>query len=386
MTAATTRPARGAVGDRRDAAIVRRLAAWFERSARPLPWRTHPRDPYRTLVSEFLLQQTQASRAAERYLAIVTRWPTIDALARARPDELLRLWAGLGYYARAHRLHATARQIVRHHAGRIPSDPRALRALPGVGPYTAGAVASIAFGLPVPAVDANVARVLTRCQGWTTAQGDRLVRRRVDQFAGRLVRCAAKNPGAGRLNEALIELGALVCTPRAPDCRRCPLQRLCRGRERFVHPAGPVVAARPHRAELRCDAFVVVDRRGLVLVEPRANHGLWPGLWQVPTLECRPGVVHGSRTILRDLARPRRPVARFVHPTSHRLVRFRVFRIPPERAGRARAAAGCLARWCAPGRICTLPLPSPQLRILQLLGLVPVAQQPARRAQLSQRH
>src|SRR5579884_2685941 len=193
-------------------AFTRRLLAWYARAARDLPWR-RTRDPYRVLVSEVMLQQTQVARVTEYYPRFLARFPDLATLARARPRAVREAWDGLGYYARAANLHRLAREVARRHGGRLPADPAALRALPGVGPYTAGAVATFAFELPVPAVDTNVARVIRRA------------------FIGRR---------AWTFNQAIMELGALVCTARRPKCPECPVRPVCKtGRRATTSRASP---------------------------------------------------------------------------------------------------------------------------------------------------
>jgi A/G-specific adenine glycosylase len=199
------------------AAFRRRLLAWYRRAARDLPWR-RTRDPYRVLVSEFMLQQTQVSRVLEFYPRFLRRYPSLEALARARPARVREAWEGLGYYRRAVNLHRLARTVVREHGGRLPSEPDALERLPGVGPYTAGAVAVFAYEMPVPAVDTNVARVLRRAFGCRTAKQIRATATALQPRRGK---------SAWALNQALMELGALVCTARAPKCEACPVNRLC---------------------------------------------------------------------------------------------------------------------------------------------------------------
>lgn len=202
---------------KKHAAFRRRLLAWFRTAARDLPWR-RTRDPYRVLVSEFMLQQTQVSRVLEFYPRFLRRYPDLEALARATPRAVREAWEGLGYYRRAANLHALAREVIRHHAGTVPSDPEDLRQLPGVGPYTAGAVASFAFERPAPAVDTNASRVLRRVFGCRTAKTARAMAQRLQPKRGKT---------AWSFNQALMELGALVCTARAPKCPDCPVSRLC---------------------------------------------------------------------------------------------------------------------------------------------------------------
>jgi len=200
----------------RGAAFRRRLLGWYRTAARDLPWR-RTRDPYRVLVSEFMLQQTQVSRVLDYYDPFLRRYPTVEALAGARRSAVREAWEGLGYYRRAANLHRLAKEVVRHHDGVVPDDPAELLRLPGVGPYTAGAVATFAYEQPVAAVDTNVHRVIQRvfsCQTAKVAETAQLLQPK-------------RGKTAWSFNQALMELGALVCTARAPRCPTCPVSSLC---------------------------------------------------------------------------------------------------------------------------------------------------------------
>ena len=194
--------------------FTRKLLAWYKRNARVLPWR-QTRNPYAILVSEFMLQQTQVNRVLDYYPRFLKRFPTLDVLARSRPKAVMEAWEGLGYYARARNLHRLAREVTRLHDGTLPDQPEALRTLPGVGRYTAGAVACFAYEKSVPTVDTNVRRVLERVFGpkdvWALAE--QIVPKRGER--------------AWRFNQALMELGALVCTARKPKCPDCPVRNDC---------------------------------------------------------------------------------------------------------------------------------------------------------------
>src|SRR2546425_1048934 len=214
--------------------FTRKLLAWWARAARDLPWR-RTRDPYRVLVSEFMLQQTQVSRVAEYYPRFLERFPNLEALARARPRTVREAWDGLGYYARASNLHALARVVSNDLDGALPDDPDELIKLPGIGPYTAGAVASFAYEKPVPAVDTNVRRVLSRVFFGDDRQRvsrERLTRqrpippRRIWDLARALVPRDGKR--AWKFNQAIMELGALICVARKPRCPQCPVRPVCR--------------------------------------------------------------------------------------------------------------------------------------------------------------
>jgi A/G-specific adenine glycosylase len=207
-------------------AFTRKLLAWWARAARDLPWR-RTRDPYRVLVSEFMLQQTQVSRVAEYYPRFLDRFPDLGSLARARPRAVREAWDGLGYYARASNLHALARVVSKDLDGALPDHPEELIKLPGIGPYTAGAVASFAYEKPVPAVDTNVARVITRVFLGNSRQrlsGNR--QRIIWSLAAALVPKNGKR--AWKFNQAIMELGALVCVARKPRCPECPVRSVCK--------------------------------------------------------------------------------------------------------------------------------------------------------------
>ena len=195
--------------------FVRKLLIWYKKAARELPWRD-TRNPYAILVSEFMLQQTQVSRVLEYFPRFMARFPTIDVLARSRPKAVMEQWDGLGYYARAANLHALARVVRTTMAGKLPDNPEELEKLPGVGPYTAGAVACFAYEKAVPAVDTNVKRVLSRA----------FEPKDVWKLAERIMPRDGKR--AWKFNQAMMELGALVCTARAPKCQDCPVKNHCR--------------------------------------------------------------------------------------------------------------------------------------------------------------
>jgi A/G-specific adenine glycosylase len=200
----------------------RRLLAWFRRHGRDLPWR-RTRDPYHIVVSEFMLQQTQVSRVVGYYGRFLQRYPTIESLAAASPQTVRESWQGLGYYRRAANLHRLAQAVVGELDGRIPSDPAELRRLPGVGRYTAGAIATFAFERPAPAVDTNVARVLQRV--FYPRLQERTARRRLWSTAEQII--SRRGGAAWAFNQALMELGALVCTAREARCGICPVQAVC---------------------------------------------------------------------------------------------------------------------------------------------------------------
>lgn len=247
-----------------------------------MPWR-RTRDPYPVWLSEVMLQQTQVATARPYYDAFLARFPTLASLARARAGEVLEAWAGLGYYRRARHLHEAARTVMREHAGRVPDDPEAFGGLPGVGRYTTGAVLSICFDHPLPVLDGNVARVLSRLFAIPAAIREPRGARRLWALAGSLV--PMRRPGDW--NQAVMELGATVCTPRAPACGRCPVRRVCRaaalGRVADFPPGAPRRAP-----EIVRRAVALIARRGRVLMERREGV-LLAGLWEPPGAEFANG-------------------------------------------------------------------------------------------------
>jgi A/G-specific adenine glycosylase len=252
--------------------LRRELLRWYRREKRDLPWRAS-RDPYRVWISEAMLQQTRVETVIGYYGRFLERFPTVEALARSRIDSVLAAWSGLGYYRRARALHEAARAVRDRHDGRFPRDREALLGLPGIGPYTAGAIASIAFDRPEPLVDGNVARVFSRLFA--------LARREAPwEIAARLV----PERGAGEWNQALMELGALVCVPRQPACDRCPLASRCRALAEGRVDEFPRRRSRP--ATIPVEAVVIAVRRGdQWLLERRPARGRMAGLWQLPTIE-----------------------------------------------------------------------------------------------------
>jgi A/G-specific adenine glycosylase len=257
------------------------LLAWYREHRRDLPWR-RTRDPYAIWVSEVMLQQTQVAAVVPHYHRFLERFPSPAALAAASEDAVLAAWSGLGYYGRARRLRHAAREVVARHGGSLPRDPAALRALPGIGRYSAGAIASVAFDLPEPIVDGNVRRVLLRVGALAVSPSEE--RRALWDTAQRLVR----GPHPGDLNQALMELGALVCTPRAPRCLACPLARWCRARATGRPEDYP--APSPPRPTRRIGVAVAVIRRGArVLLEAGGGGSPLRGRWDLPAFEVEPG-------------------------------------------------------------------------------------------------
>jgi A/G-specific adenine glycosylase len=358
-------PARRVLGPREDPRVPA-LIDWFAGHPRSLPWR-RGRTPYRIWVSEVLLQQTRVAQAAPYYRRFLRAFPTVTALARASEEQVLKAWEGAGYYARARNLHRAARYLVRERAGALPRRSEELRELPGVGPYIAAAVASLAFQEPVVALEANGLRVLAR---WTLERGDPrrpTVRRRLERWAG--ARLPAREPG--RFNEALMELGETVCLPLRPACGDCPVAAHCRARQELPDPA-TLPARRPRPAKPRIEAAVVaVRRRGRWLVLRRPSSGLLGGLWELPggKVETDERPIDAARRELREetglRAGPLVAWGLFHHEYSHFRVALHLFR-----AFGARGAVRCHGRrhrWVGLAELRRLPLPRATLKMLPSL-------------------
>jgi A/G-specific adenine glycosylase len=302
------------------AELVERLVAHYREHKRDLPWR-RTRDPYSIWISEIMLQQTRVAAAIPYYERWLTRFPTVRDLAEAPLDDVLSLWSGLGYYSRARNLHRAAAVVVAEHSGEVPRSASELKALPGIGRYTAGAIASIAHDLPEPIVDGNVARVFARVFGIEGDLRKPELSRKLWQLAADLV--PDKDPG--EFNQALMELGATVCTPRSPECDGCPLGALCQARRTDRQNELPTprkrVADRDKPA-IELDAVWVVRNKKLLLAR-RAPGGLYGGLWELPSAEDKEAVA--ALTGL-QLNFGEEPAMQHRQVLSHRRLMLRVWR------------------------------------------------------------
>ena len=290
-------------------AVFRRsLVRWYRRHGRDLPWR-RTRDPYAILVSEFMLQQTQVATVIPYYNKWLRTFPDFGSLARASENEVLRVWQGLGYYARARNLHATAKMVIHRHDGNFPRGVEQLRQLSGIGKYTAHAVASFAFNQSVPIVEANTSRVLARLFNLRKSIDSGLGQRTLWQHAARLL----PKSDAATFNSALLDLGALICVARKPKCDVCPVKTFCRAK----NPAAlPVRNSRPETKRL-IETHALIVRRGRILLEQSRHR--WRGMWILPPLE--PDSLKQPR-----FQRP--PVYESVFPFTHHRVTLSVYRRP----------------------------------------------------------
>jgi A/G-specific adenine glycosylase len=345
----------------------RRLLSWYAACARDLPWR-RSRDPYRVWLSEIMLQQTQVATVEPYFERFVRALPTVEALAQADQQQVLRLWEGLGYYRRARQLHQAARLIVQWHGGRFPDQPEAIRRLPGIGRYTAGAILSIAFDRREPILEANTTRLLSRLLAYRGQTG---------RPAGqRLLWAAAEavlpRRGAGRLNQALMELGGQVCLARQPCCDACPVAPLCGARRLGLQAAIPAARPKPRFEAVRA-AAVVVWRRGRVLLVRCPDGGRWAGLWDFPRLEVR---CDGPAALRRELIEHVRLIAgitiepgRRLATLKHGVTRFRITLDCYEAAcnDSQRAKRSSDLRWLRPAELDAYPLSTTGRKLARLV-------------------
>jgi A/G-specific adenine glycosylase len=261
-----------------DGDMTTALMEWYARARRDLPWRrTH--DPYAIWVSETMLQQTRVDTAIPYFLRFMERFPHIRSLAHAHEDDVLALWAGLGYYARARALHRAAQYVSAQHQGVVPADYAQFAALPGVGAYTAGAVMSIAYGLPYAAIDANVLRVCARIH----AIEDDITRTKTKQRIAQLQLALLPPHDAGTFNQAMMELGALICTARSPQCGACPVRSYCRAHAHGRTGDIPYKKAKKNpRSERRCAIVCIREDDGRILMRQRGASGLLLRMWELP--------------------------------------------------------------------------------------------------------
>jgi A/G-specific adenine glycosylase len=325
-------------------AFHRDLLRWYRRHHRSLPWRD-TRDPYRIWVSEIMLQQTRVETVLPYYARWLRAFPTVQALARAKSDRVLKLWEGLGYYSRARNLHRAAQTVVREYEGELPRMAEGLRHLPGIGRYTAGAIASIAFGESAPLVDGNVARVFARIFAITANVKAPRTLETLWQLAEELV--PDRDPG--EFNQALMELGALVCTPTSPRCEACPMRRVC------VARAGELVDQLPNRGRPQAAERVVVSaalvcRNGSLLMQRRPERGLLAGMWELPTLDRR-------------RFRKGKPLLELRHTITNRRITLRVFNCQCGSALQDKLPAEL--RWVSTAKLARLSLPAAHRRAIE---------------------
>lgn len=341
--------------------------AWFKRNARVLPWRG-TRDPYRIWVSEIMLQQTQVVTVVAYYQRFLARFGDVQALAAAPEEDVLRLWEGLGYYRRARQMHAAARQIVEQHEGMFPRDPEFLRALPGIGRYTAGAILSIAHDTPEPILEANTIRLLSRLAAYredpTRGAGQKFLWGLAEQLLPRRQ--------TGYFNQALMEIGATICMPREPRCEDCPLEEFCATRRLGLQASIPA-PARKTKYEDVLEAAVVIRRKDKVLLRRCQPGERWAGLWDFPRFAIASRRGPALRKELAEKVRKLTGVTIAPGPRlatlKHGVTRFRITLVchQAEFTSSARRVQPTEQRWLAPERLTELPLSTTGRKISRLL-------------------
>jgi A/G-specific adenine glycosylase len=347
--------------------IRRRLLSWYDAHARDLPWR-RSRDPYRVWISEVMLQQTQVATVREYFARFIEALPDVQILAAANEQQVLRLWEGLGYYRRARQLHAAAKEIVARYGGQFPQQESELRNLPGIGRYTAGAIASIAFNRRAAILEANTIRLLARLIGYADdpqrADGQRLLWQVAEEIL--------PQKAVAQFNQALMELGSLICTPAEPDCRRCPLCSLCAANKDGIQHQIPRAKVRPEYTDVR-EAAVVIRKNGRHLMRQCADGERWAGLWDFPRfpieavgplfvreeimvkvtaqtgIECEPGPLLAT--------------------LRHGVTRYRITLDCYQAAyvsGKVRSPSGARVRWISSAELAELPLNTTGRKIARL--------------------
>lgn len=322
-----------------DSAARRRISepllSWYVTARRDLPFR-RTRDPYAIWVSEVMLQQTQVSTMLPYYEQWMRRFPDVAALARAKEQEVLHAFQGLGYYSRARSLLNASRDVVGRFGGEMPRSAEALRSLPGIGAYTAGAIASIAYGERTPVVDGNVVRVLCRLFVLRGDPGKPPLKNELWKLAAELIPPARP----GDFNQALMELGATVCKPRSPSCEECPLARRCRAKLEGKAQQFPEIPERPKPTHVRMAAAVVFHRSRVAILQLPANAPRWAGMWQFPSVELMPeeseaqGAARAARESLGVSVRVEAPLSIIQHSVTRYRIHLAAYRCVSESSTR----------------------------------------------------
>jgi len=348
--------------DEQLSSIAALLLSWYDREGRDLPWRG-TRDPYRVWLSEVMLQQTGVGTVIPYYERFLAAFPTVEALAAAPVESVIELWAGLGYYSRARNLHSAAQAVVERHGGRFPADLAALQALPGVGRSTAGAILSIAFDTPAPILDGNVRRVLCRLFAFGDDPRSTAAEKKLWAWAEALTPQRRPHDYA----QAIMDLGATLCTPKRPDCPRCPLAELCRAREQGVAEALPATGKR-RPVPTVVQVALCLESAGLFMVRRRPLAGMLGGLWEFPAAEVLSGETprQAARRLLADLGLRAEidEAGEVAHAYSHFRLDLRLYRGEVEDPSRVAEGE---ARWIDVAEMRQLPLHGAHKKALKLL-------------------
>lgn len=361
-------PPAGLPNGRTLSSLRARLLAWFDKHQRDLPWRKS-RDPYRIWVSEVMLQQTTVAAVVPYFKRFLARFPTIEVLAGADEQQVLKLWEGLGYYRRARHLHAAAKKLVADHAGGLPDDPIVWAALPGVGRYILGAVLSQAFDRRLPIVETNSMRVLARRFGY---RGDPR-EGKGQAWVWEAAKAVLPRKRVGDFNQALMELGALVCLPAAPACDRCPLASGCVARRDGLQEKIPTPKKQPASVAVNEVGVVIRDGGRLLLCQRPADAVRWQNMWEVPHAERRPGedVTTAAKRVAKELTGlDIEPVAE-VLTIKHTVTRFRITlvcmeAVAPEGSFASDFYTAC--KWVKPTELAKYPVSTSQRMLIAELA------------------
>jgi A/G-specific adenine glycosylase len=359
-------------------AIAQRLALWHDQQQRSLPWRSAPagqRDPYQVWISEIMAQQTRIETVIDYYERWMRRFPTLEALAAAEQQEVLKQWEGLGYYARARNLHRAAQIVVVEHGGEVPQERSALKQLPGIGDYTVGAILSLAFNQPEPILDGNVKRVLSRLADIDQPINQPATLRLLWQLAREVVE-AAPPEGAGTVNEALMELGALICVPANPRCLLCPVAEYCQAYAHGTQKERPVTS--PKRQTPHYDVAAGVIWQGEIaasslLIAQRPQEGMLGGLWEFPGGKREPEDADLQSCLQREIREELAieievgaPVATVQHAYTH--FRITLYAFHARHVAGEPQALGCTAwRWVTLDELDAYPFPVTDRKIIAAL-------------------
>lgn len=351
--------------------LRRKLLRWYDNNHRKLPWRETPGDAYRQWLAEVMLQQTQVATVVPYFNRFIKRFPTITQLADAPLDEVLRLWAGLGYYARGRNLHRCAQVVAGEFAGVFPQTAQELQSLPGIGRYTAGAIASIAFGQRAAVLDGNVKRVLARLFSIKASISETATLNRLWDVSEQLL----PQKRVGDFNQALMELGAMVCLPKRPKCDTCPLVRECSAFADDIVDQLPKSGRRPAPVEVKM-VVAAVERRGRYLIRQRDHDGLWGGMWELPSAELNGH--RSSKSALSALLRRLHPLLAQVgdphrkqcgqvsHKLTHRTIRMSVYICRSDDLTRT-PRTGKNLRWVSPKNFDRYAFATAQQKVIKLV-------------------
>lgn len=357
--------------DQRTRAIGRALLTWYEKHKRDLPWRKSL-DPYAVWVSEMMLQQTQVTTVIPYFERWMKRFPDVAALARANEGDVLHAWQGLGYYSRARNLRRAAQEMVQRHAGRVPEEVAELRALPGIGPYSAGAIASIAYGRAEPLVDGNVIRVLARLFARRGDPNRSPLKTELWELASSLVRSLPRGAAPGDFNQALMELGATVCTPRGARCEACPLAAHCFAKRQDLVEILPELPKREKPTPVHMVAAIAARGERVLVTKLGADAPRWAGMWLFPNTEVRPSETPEAalRRMLASCVGLRGEPSGIACVVRHSVTRFRItldaYRVV-SLSGSARALSVAEVAWQRPSELSNVAMPAAHRTIAERL-------------------